>query len=98
MAGGLTPVLEIATVTETFDVSMSPYFLPGLFVHLASVSPAVTWLEEFPLLEPLFEGWPELGSNGLLEPYEVPGAWLDRGLGCPEEVSPSLMSYYCRLA
>jgi L-alanine-DL-glutamate epimerase-like enolase superfamily enzyme len=82
MAGGLTPVLEIATLAEAFDVSMSPHFLPGLFVHVASVSPAVTWLEEFPLLEPLFEGWPELGSNGLLEPREVPG----HGLGVAPDV------------
>ncbi len=76
MTGGLTPALEIATLAEAFDVSMSPHFLPGLFVHVASVSPAVTWLEEFPLLEPLFEGWPELGSNGLMEPREVPGHGL----------------------
>ncbi len=82
MAGGLTPVLEIATMAEAFDVSMAPHFLPGLFVHVASVSPAVTWLEEFPLLEPLFEGWPELGSNGLLEPREVPG----HGLSVAEDV------------
>ena len=76
MAGGLTPVLEIANMAEAFDVSMSPHFLPGLFVHVASVSPAVTWLEEFPLLEPLFEGWPELGPDGLLEPCELPGHGL----------------------
>jgi len=76
MAGGLTPVLEIATMAEAFDVSMSPHFLPGLFVHVACVSPSVTWLEEFPLLESLFEGWPELGPNGLLKPREVPGHGL----------------------
>ena len=76
MAGGLTPALEIATMAEAFDVSMSPHFLPGLFVHVASVSPAVTWLEEFPLLEPLFEGWPKVSLNGLLEPREVPGHGL----------------------
>ncbi len=82
MAGGLTPALEIAVIAEAFDVSMSPHFLPGLFVHVAGVSPAVTWLEEFPLLEPLFEGWPELGANGFLEPRNVAG----HGLSLPEDV------------
>ncbi len=76
MAGGLTPALEIAALADTFNVSMSPHFLPGLFVHVAGVSPAVTWLEEFPLLEPLFEGWPRLGPDGSMEPRDVPGHGL----------------------
>lgn len=73
MAGGLTPILEVAGLAEAFDIAVSPHFLPGLFAHVGAVSPAVTWLEEFPLLEPLFEGWPELQKNGQLAPRDVPG-------------------------
>jgi L-alanine-DL-glutamate epimerase-like enolase superfamily enzyme len=76
MAVGLTPVLEIANFAEAFDIAVSPHFLPGLFVHVAAVSPAITWLEEFPLLEPLFEGWPDLQSNGQMAPCDAPGHGL----------------------
>ncbi len=76
MSGGLTPVLELAALADAFGVSVSPHFLPGLFVHLAGVSPALTWLEDFPLLEPLFEGWPERDAGGLLLPREAAGHGL----------------------
>ncbi|MBI4265233.1 MAG: mandelate racemase/muconate lactonizing enzyme family protein [Acidobacteria bacterium] len=76
MAGGLTPVLEVAALAEAFGVAVSPHFLPGLFVHVAAASPALTWLEEFPLLEPLVEGWPPLLGDGTLAPRDVPGHGL----------------------
>ena len=76
MAGGLTPMLEICTLCEAFDVAVSPHFLPGLFVHLAAASPVVTWIEEFPLLEPLFDGWPALSAGGTLTPGSAPGHGL----------------------
>ena len=76
MAGGLTPAIEIAALAAGFGISVTPHFLPGLFVHLAAACPAVTWLEDFPLLEPLFEGWPELQQNGTIAPREVPGHGL----------------------
>jgi L-alanine-DL-glutamate epimerase-like enolase superfamily enzyme len=76
MAGGLTPALEVAVLADAFGVSVSPHFLPGLFVHLAGASSAVGWLEDFPLLEPLFEGWPELQANGMLAPRDTPGHGL----------------------
>jgi len=66
MVGGLTPVLEIATLAESFDAIVSPHFLPGLFAHVAAAAPALRWLEEFPLLEPVFEGWPGLSADGTM--------------------------------
>lgn len=75
MVGGLTPVLDLAVIAEAFDVTVSPHFLPGLFVHIAAASSAVRWLEEFPLLEPLFEGWPSL-ENGTLTGTGSPGHGL----------------------
>jgi L-alanine-DL-glutamate epimerase-like enolase superfamily enzyme len=73
MAGGLTPILEVAALADAFDVGVAPHFLPGLFVHLGAATPAMTWLEDFPLLEPLFEGWPEMQSDGTMMPRDVAG-------------------------
>jgi L-alanine-DL-glutamate epimerase-like enolase superfamily enzyme len=76
MAGGLTPILQIAALADMFGIAVAPHFLPGLFVHLASASPAVAWLEDFPLLEPLFEGWPETTRDGMMMPRDAPGHGL----------------------
>ncbi len=81
MAGGLTECLRIARLAEAFGVEVSPHFLPGLFVHLAAAAPNLTWLEDFPLVEPLFEGWPEMSQNGLLSPRDVPGHGLSLAPG-----------------
>lgn len=81
MAGGLTPVADVARLAEVFGVTVSPHFLPGLFVHVAAACPAVTWLEEFPLLEPLFEGWPVVAADGTLAPADRPGHGLTLDAG-----------------
>jgi L-alanine-DL-glutamate epimerase-like enolase superfamily enzyme len=85
MAGGITPVLETAALAEAFGTSVSPHFLPGLFAHVAAACPAMTWLEEFPLLEPLFEGWPELRADGTLTPADRPGHGLTVSPGAREK-------------
>lgn len=66
MMGGLTEVLRVARLAQAFGIEVSPHFLPGLFVHVAAAAPSVTWLEEFPLAEPLFSGWPALNADGTL--------------------------------
>jgi L-alanine-DL-glutamate epimerase-like enolase superfamily enzyme len=76
MVGGLSPVLELATLAEAFDAIVSPHFLPGLFVHVAAASPSVRWLEEFPLLEPLFEGWSAIAPDGMMTASASPGHGL----------------------
>lgn len=76
MIGGLTETLRILRVAEAFGCELTPHFLPGLFVHLAATSPALTWLEDFPLLEPLFDGWPSLAADGTLSPDDRPGHGL----------------------
>jgi L-alanine-DL-glutamate epimerase-like enolase superfamily enzyme len=55
---------------------VSPHFLPGLFAHVAAAAPALRWLEEFPLLEPLFEGWPGIDANGMMIASPAPGHGL----------------------
>jgi L-alanine-DL-glutamate epimerase-like enolase superfamily enzyme len=77
MVGGLTPVLELATLAEAFDAIVSPHFLPGLFAHVAAAAPSLRWLEEFPLLEPLFDGWPAIAANGTMTASAAHGHGLD---------------------
>lgn len=76
MMGGVTPCLAICEVAAAFGIAVSPHFLPGLFVHLAAAAPAVTWLEDLPLIEPMFAGWPEMTRSGLLSPRDAPGHGL----------------------
>ena len=76
MIGGLTPALDLAIVAEQLNATVSPHFLPGLFVHLAGASSSVRWLEDFPLLEPLFDGWPVMDSAGNLRPTDATGHGL----------------------
>ena len=73
MIGGITQTLRLirACSTGTTGPQIAPHFLPCLFIHFAGAAPGVvTWLEEFPLLEPLFAGvtpWRGIGQiNGLL--------------------------------
>ena len=47
MVGGLTPVLELATLAEAFDATVSPHFLPGLFAHVAAAAIACAGSRNF---------------------------------------------------
>lgn len=76
MVGGLTPVLDMCALAQSFDIALSPHFLPGLFIHAACASQCIHWIEEFPLLEPMFEGWPDIDANGQMTPRNVPGHGL----------------------
>jgi L-alanine-DL-glutamate epimerase-like enolase superfamily enzyme len=73
MVGGLTEALRVAQLAEHFGLAVAPHFLPALFVHVAAAAPSIRWLEDFPLLEPLFEGLAEFGPDGALAPPAEPG-------------------------
>lgn len=79
LIGGLTPALEASRLAAAFGISVAPHFLPGLFMHLAWACPNVSWLEDFPLLEPLFEGWPTM-RNGCIEAGDPSTALAGHGL------------------
>jgi len=76
MAGGLTPCLAVARSAGAFGVVVAPHFLPGLFVHFAGVATSGLWIEDFPLLEEAFEGWPEMTTDGAMTARNVPGHGL----------------------
>lgn len=76
MAGGLTPCLQVARMAGLKSVTVAPHFLPGLFVQIAGTFKGQLLLEEFPIMEDLFEGWPEREKDGTLKPRDCAGHGL----------------------
>ena len=80
MMGGLTESLRIAQIADYHGMAVSPHFLPALFVHLACALPNVPWLEDFPLLEPLFGAAAAMDDRAMIAPRDAPGhgiAWAE---------------------
>ena len=84
MMGGIGECLRAARIAEYHDVSVSPHFLPALFIHLACALPNVRWLEDFPLLEPLFDAPLAMDENGTMTPGDAPGHGLAWAPGARE--------------
>lgn len=76
MAGGLTPCLKVARMAALKGIVVAPHFLPGLFVQLSGTFEGRFLLEEFPIIEDAFEGWPERDSDGSLRPRDCAGHGL----------------------
>lgn len=76
MMGGLSECLRVTRLAEALGLEVAPHFLPNLFVHLAAVSSSVTWLEDFPLLEPLFGNPQTFDTSGQLSLSATPGHGL----------------------
>ena len=78
--GGITECLRVAHLGEPFGITCAPHFLPALFVHLAAAAPSITWLEDFPLLEPLFDIDVKVDDRQRMAPGGRPGhglIWAD---------------------
>ena len=76
MAGGLTPCAAVARTASSLGIVVGPHFLPGLFVHFSGISTAGLWIEDFPLLEEAFDGWPEMTPEGTMRANTVSGHGL----------------------
>lgn len=76
MMGGLTECLRVARIAEGLGVEVVPHFLPSVFVHLAAALPNVTWLEDFPLLESLFDAPVTFNDAGVISLPTTPGLGL----------------------
>lgn len=74
--GGISESLRLCHVAEAFGIGAAPHFLPALFVHVAAAAPNVTWLEDFPLLEPLFDIDVKIDNQRRMAPGERPGHGL----------------------
>ncbi|MEK9644315.1 MAG: enolase C-terminal domain-like protein, partial [Alphaproteobacteria bacterium] len=80
MMGGLTECLRVAQIAEHYNLVVSPHFLPSLFIHVAAAAPAIRWMEDFPLLEPLFDDPAGMDGDGNIAPPDAPGhglVWAD---------------------
>lgn len=85
MMGGITECLRVASLAEHYNVVVSPHFLPSLFIHVAGAAPSIRWMEDFPLLEPLFDKPVGIDSDGNITPPETPGHGIFWADGAREE-------------
>lgn len=90
MMGGLTECLRVAQLAEHYGLVVAPHFLPALFIHLAAAAPAVRWMEDFPLLEPLFADPVSMDADGMIAPPDGPGHGLVWAAGAREEYRSDL--------
>lgn len=85
MMGGITECLRAAQIADYHDIGVSPHFLPALFIHLACAVPDIAWLEDFPLLEPLFDDPVTMDDHAMIAPRETPGHGIAWAPGAREE-------------
>lgn len=85
MMGGITECLRVAHIAEHFDLTVSPHFLPSLFIHLAGAAPSIRWMEDFPLLEPMFDVPVGMDPQGNIAPPDAPGHGIAWASGAREE-------------
>ena len=90
MMGGITESLRLAQIAEHDNLVVSPHFLPALFIHLAGAAPSIRWMEDFPLLEPLFDSPVTMDGAGNISPSDAPGHGLVWADGAREEFGTDL--------
>ena len=89
MMGGITEAMRVATIADYYGLVVAPHFLPALFVHLAGAVPSVRWMEDFPLLEPLFDNPADMDKSGKILPPNEPGHGLKWADGARQEFAVS---------
>jgi len=90
MMGGITECLRLAHIAEHYNLSVSPHFLPALFIHVAAAAPSIRWMEDFPLLEPMFDAPVDMDADGNMAPPETPGHGLTWADGARDEFRTDL--------
>jgi L-alanine-DL-glutamate epimerase-like enolase superfamily enzyme len=85
MMGGITECMRVAQLAEHYNLVVSPHFLPALFIHLAGAAPAIRWMEDFQLLEPMFDAPVKMDTAGKITPSDAPGHGIVWAKGAREE-------------
>jgi L-alanine-DL-glutamate epimerase-like enolase superfamily enzyme len=75
MRGGLTELRKIATVADTWGITIAPHLFPELNVHLLASIPNGIWAEQMGLLDDVFISLPKI-ANGMITAPETPGHGL----------------------
>ena len=75
MRGGLTELRKIATVADTWNMTMAPHLFPELNVQLLASIPNGLWIEDMGLADDLFVD-PVPVKNGMITAPERPGHGL----------------------
>jgi len=75
MRGGLTELRKIATVADTWGITIAPHLFPELNVHLLASIPNGIWAEQMGLLDDAFISLPKI-ANGIITAPETPGHGL----------------------
>ena len=75
MRGGLTELRKIATVADTWGMTMAPHLFPELNVQLLASIPNGIWIEDMGLADDLLVD-PVPVVNGMITAPERPGHGL----------------------
>ncbi len=75
MRGGLTELRKIATLADTWGMTLAPHLFPELNVQVMASIPNGSWIEHMGLLDDLFVEMPRM-TNGVITAPERPGHGL----------------------
>jgi L-alanine-DL-glutamate epimerase-like enolase superfamily enzyme len=75
MRGGLTELLRVATVADTWGLRIAPHLFHELMTHLIASIPNPSWLEYMGWHDELWEH-PTLPESGFVRAPERPGHGL----------------------
>ena len=75
MRGGLTELRKIATLADTWGMSLAPHLFPELNIHVLASIPNGLWIEQMGLLDDLWVDPPQI-SGGMITAPERPGHGL----------------------
>ena len=75
MRGGMTDLRKIATLADTWGITIAPHLFPELNVHLLASIPNGIWAENMGLLDDLWVEMPTI-KDGFITAPETPGHGL----------------------
>ncbi len=75
MRGGLTELRKIATLADTWGMTLAPHLFPELTVQVMASIPNGSWIEHMGFLDDLFVEMPVI-ANGVITAPERPGHGL----------------------
>ena len=75
MRGGMTDLRKIATLADTWGITIAPHLFPELNVHLLASIPNGIWCENMGLIDDLWVDPPEI-ADGFITAPERPGHGL----------------------